>query len=90
MSRTFSPSSGPHSYTRTLPHGESTSLAPGNASSGYGSLVRSSAERRCTASLGETMGLGLLDLRALDTVPTTSRVPTDAAPMRTYFLGGCR
>lgn len=82
MSNTLSPSSGPHSYTRVLPYGESTSLAPGNASGGYGNLWTSSAARKgMSVSFGERKMVSCLFVfKDLDTDRRKKRLPSDAAP----------
>jgi hypothetical protein len=89
MSKILSPSSGPNTYTLTLPYGELTSLAPGRASGGYGSCCTSSSDKcgsfDCT---GDGMTVIGADLKTLDTVPSSSRVPREAAPICTY--GWCR
>lgn len=56
ISNTFLPSSGPHSYTRILPKGVSTSLAPSRASGAQGSLFCCSFVRVfCISGKGESM-----------------------------------
>lgn len=81
MSSTRSPFSRPHSYTRILPYGESTSRDSGSAFGGYDSPLASIDERFViVVSLGEGSGLRLTLFGELDIDRSKIRLPRVAAP----------
>ena len=58
---TFRPFSGPHSYTRIVPYGLSTSRAPGRALVGYGSEAACSGVRNgMSVSRGDAIFAGFV------------------------------